>query len=109
MTNQKRREPSCTHNHDAMRRELRDKELPSTPCPACGWLLSGMRERPFRGEVEVEPADDTIEVEALKIVVKELTAKIQCLVEWADEKGLLEEHAFTFPDGDVWKAQDIDV
>lgn len=51
----------------------------------------------------------TLELEALKVVVKELTAKIQYLVEWADHRALLEDHAFTFPDGDVWKAQDVDV
>lgn len=39
-----RREPRCTHNHDAMRRELRDKQLPPTPCPTCDWLLSPAKE-----------------------------------------------------------------
>lgn len=57
----------------------------------------------------IEKTNDTVELEAVKAVVKELTGKIQFLVEWADSKGLLEDHAFTFPDGDVWKAQDVDV
>jgi hypothetical protein len=47
-------------------------------------------------------------VEALKHVVQELTHKIHFLVQWADEKGLLEDHQFEFPDGDVWKARDVE-
>ena len=47
-----KREPSCTVNHDAMRRELRDKALPSTPCPNCDWLLAPCRSE---SRVEVEP------------------------------------------------------
>lgn len=48
------------------------------------------------------------EIEALKGVVKELTAKIQLLVELLDQHGLLQNHRYEFPDGDVWKAQDIE-
>lgn len=44
----KRREPSCVLNHDAQRRKLRDEERPPAPCPACGWVLSAMRDRPSR-------------------------------------------------------------
>lgn len=40
------REPSCTHNHDVMRREIRDKGLESVECPSCGWLLKPSREEP---------------------------------------------------------------
>ena len=56
----------------------------------------------------VTPEDPLITVEALKGVVTELTGKVQLLVELLDSKGLLEEHVFTFPDGDVWKAQDVE-
>lgn len=35
----------------------------------------------------------------------ELAAKIQFLVDWADQNHLLEEHLFTFPDGDTWTAK----
>ena len=56
----------------------------------------------------LDPDNPIMQIEALKIVVKELTSKIQLLVEFLDEKGLLEEHLFTFPDGDIWKAQDVD-
>lgn len=57
----------------------------------------------------VEKPDPAMEVAALREVVKELTAKVQLLVEFLDERGLLEEHCFTFPDGDVFKAKDIDL
>jgi hypothetical protein len=33
-----------------------------------------------------------------------LTAQLQFLVNWLDQRGLLEEHTFTFPDGDTWTA-----
>jgi hypothetical protein len=52
------------------------------------------------------PEDPLITVEAQKLVIAELTAKIQFLVEKLDDAGMLEDHAFTFPDGDIWKAQD---
>lgn len=48
-----------------------------------------------------------LEVAALKQVVKELTGKVQLLVDWVDEKGLLEDHVFTFPDGDVYVADGV--
>lgn len=35
----------------------------------------------------------------------ELVGKIHFLVDWADGRGLLEEHVFTFPDGDTWEAR----
>lgn len=34
----------------------------------------------------------------------ELNRKVQFLVDWVDGQGLLEEHLFTFPDGDSWEA-----
>ena len=57
---------------------------------------------------ELPPEDPIQEAAALKFVVKELTAKVQQLVDFLDGKGLLEEHAFTFPDGDIWKAKDVE-
>lgn len=99
MTETPKREPSCTLNHDMQRRTLRDKHLPPTPCLVCGWVLSASRET-------VDPVDDAVEVAALRQVVQELTDKIQFLVEWLDKHGLLEDHGFTFPDGDFWKTQD---
>jgi len=56
----------------------------------------------------LEPDNDKLTIEALKLVVKELTGKIQLLVEFLDEKGLLEDHCFTFPDGDVYKTKDVE-
>jgi hypothetical protein len=41
--------------------------------------------------------------DAAQRVINELAGKIRHLLEWADEKGMLENHAFTFPDGDVWE------
>jgi hypothetical protein len=35
----KRREPSCILNHEAMHRELRDKGIAEQVCPSCGWTL----------------------------------------------------------------------
>jgi len=64
-------------------------------------------ERVFGSPPEFLPPEDPLmTVEAQKLVIKELTDKIQFLVDWADSSGFLEGHAFTFPDGDIWKAQD---
>jgi hypothetical protein len=48
-------------------------------------------------------------VAALQHVVEELTAKIQHLVDEMDLNGRLEDHAYTFPDGDIWKAADSEL
>ena len=56
---------------------------------------------------EVEPVDPAMEVASLKHVVKELSDKIQLLVDHLDLNDMLEDHCFTFPDGDIWKAQDV--
>jgi hypothetical protein len=42
----KKREPSCTNNHDAFRRFLRNMKLDPRPCPNCGWVLKAAREEP---------------------------------------------------------------
>ena len=63
---------------------------------------------PVHGGREPIADDPVLTAEAQKHVIKELSAKIQMLVDLLDEKNLLEEHAFTFPDGDVWKSKDID-
>lgn len=39
---------------------------------------------------------------------KELAGKIQFLINTVDERGMLPEHVFTFPDGDVWEAKHLD-
>lgn len=67
-----------------------------------------MTERNHQLPPELPPEDPMITVEAQKHVIEELTHKIQYLVEWIDERGLLADHAFTFPDGDHWKAKDIE-
>ena len=67
-----------------------------------------MTERNHQLPPELPPPDPIQEVEALKYVVKELTAKVQTLVLLLDEHNLLEDHAYTFPDGDVWKAKDVE-
>lgn len=65
-----------------------------------------MTDRKYQLPPEFSPPDPEQEAEALKHVVTELMAKIQVLVSELDERGLLEEHTYTFPDGDTWKAQD---
>lgn len=77
-----------------------DKVVRHPKCPVHG--------DPLGTEPEDVAADALREVMAVKHVVTELTAKVQLLVELLDDKGLLEDHAFTFPDGDVWKAKDIE-
>lgn len=79
-----------------------DKVIRHPKCPIHGDTLAV-----DNGELQ-EGADALRELEAVKNVVKELTAKVQHLVEVLDGKGLLEDHAYTFPDGDVWKAQDVE-
>ena len=49
-----KREPSCTNNHDAFRRMLRDRQLPETPCPNCGWVMRAAREEPQTSEERLE-------------------------------------------------------
>lgn len=36
---------------------------------------------------------------------RDLAAKVQLMVDWADGEGLLDDHTFTFPDGDIWEAK----
>lgn len=36
--------------------------------------------------------------------IRDLIGKLDLLVNWIDQQGLLPEHVFTFPDGDVWHA-----
>ena len=40
----------------------------------------------------------------LREIANELLAKVQYLVDYLEGRGLLEEHCFTFPDGDTWWA-----
>ena len=39
-----------------------------------------------------------------KAKLSEALAKIQYLVDFMDRQELLEEHRFTFPDGDMWES-----
>jgi len=59
-------------------------------------------------KVTVLPEDDKQAIEALKRALKEMAEKVQFLVDLLDNKGLLEEHAFEFPDGDIWKSKDVE-
>ena len=43
-----------------------------------------------------------------KADVSELVAKVQYLVDFMDRKSQLEEHCFTFPDGDTWHVTEAD-
>ena len=36
--------------------------------------------------------------------VADLRGYVQCLVDWADKNGYLEDHTFTFPNGETWEA-----
>lgn len=67
-----------------------------------------MTERNHQLPPELPPEDPVIVVEAQKHVIKELSDKIQLLVDLLDSKGLLDDGAFTFPDGDIWKARDVE-
>lgn len=44
-------------------------------------------------------------VAALIEQLRDYAAKIQFLVDWADDEQLLGDHVFTFPDGDIWEAK----
>lgn len=79
-----------------------DKVVRHPKCP-----VHGDPQTAENGELQ-EGADALRELEAVRDVVKELTSKVQHLVEVLDNKGLLEDHSYTFPDGDVWKAQDVE-
>jgi hypothetical protein len=35
----KNREPKCSLNHEVIRRELREKDIPSQECSVCGWEI----------------------------------------------------------------------
>jgi hypothetical protein len=43
-------------------------------------------------------------MDPIEQLVMDLSAKVQFLVNFADKNGLLPEHVFTFPDGDIWEA-----
>jgi hypothetical protein len=58
--------------------------------------------------VTVDPDDPLLTIEAQKRVIAELMGKIQHLVDEMDINGRLEDHAYTFPDGDTWKARDVE-
>jgi hypothetical protein len=36
--------------------------------------------------------------------IEQLRARVQFLIDWADKLGYLEDHCFTFPDGETWYA-----
>lgn len=67
-----------------------------------------MPERNHQLPPEIPEEDPRITAEAQKHVIKELSDKIQFLVDWADSNHMLRDGSFTFPDGDVWKARDIE-
>ena len=64
--------------------------------------IDRQRERLAAKREELLKAND--KVEAFRAMATDLSAKVQCLVDWADSLGLLEEHLFTFPDGESWEA-----
>lgn len=68
-----RKEPSCTENHDAQRRYLRDEKLSPTPCRTCGWLLSAMRGS--------EPEDEELTLEERIAVIQEQLDRLTQAVE----------------------------
>lgn len=88
----------------------RNGQHPDRLCRECGAKLRDCRCSRHRmtDKEPLEPDNDKLTVEALKLVVKEMTAKIQHLVDEMDMNGRLEDHAYTFPDGDIWKAQDVE-
>lgn len=82
-------------------------------CSYQGGKMIRFSKCPIHGDLSVakpeDPGEDALlELQAVRNVVKELTAKVQLLVDLLDQKDMLIEHAYTFPDGDVWKAQDIE-
>jgi len=52
-----------------------------------------------------EPLKANEKVERNREAATDYAAKVQFLINWADSRGLLEEHVFTFPDGDTWEAK----
>lgn len=36
---------------------------------------------------------------------EDVTEKLHLIIDWADRRGLLYDHGFTFPDGDFWEAR----
>lgn len=46
--------------------------------------------------------------EALMLALAESEARIQFLVDYMAERGLLEENTFTFPDGETWTSSTPD-
>ena len=77
--------------HSAVFKHLRTKAMADAP------------ENP--ANAFVERPDPAMEVAALKQVVEEMTGKVQFLVDMLDKRGLLEDHTFTFPDGDIYKSE----
>lgn len=43
--------------------------------------------------------------EEISLDLKDLIAKLQFMVDWADANGYLPDHSFTFPDGETWEAR----
>ena len=70
-----------------------------------GWLeerrvLEEARDAALNGVALHQAAADSLAEQC-----RELAGKIQFLVDWADANKLLEDHVFTFPDGDIWEAK----
>jgi hypothetical protein len=66
----KTKEPSCILNHDVMRRELRDKGMPTTDCPDCGWTLNPAKPEPETYEATLEFRVGELEDKVAEIIRK---------------------------------------
>ena len=85
----------------------------------CPWLEGIVAERqayrrnqPMHGPEECPEAalrEELVKanekVEAFRESATDFASKLQFVIDWADAKGLLAEHVFTFPDGDSWEAK----
>ena len=60
-------------------------------CPQCGRFFD-----------KSEAEDLTVEVRRTQV------GKTQFLIDFMDKSGWLEEHMFTFPDGDTWEASSLE-
>lgn len=85
---------------DEHARQLHHEGIEHTECQQA---LIDAQARLVAKDEELVTANET--VEALRTAATDLASKVQNLVNWADGRGLLEDHVFVFVDGDLWEAK----
>jgi hypothetical protein len=56
------------------------------------------------GRLVIEHGHDVLQSEDVYERIKELLDKLQLTINFMQQRGLLEDGVFTFPDGDIWPA-----